>query len=288
MMTKHSRAAFVVVLASGLLLSALPGAKGDDEPSADDVLKKVDDVLFFYDKQEKLESYTVEAVEAGMRMTPGKAPEPAVDKDSKVNKIEYDAKTGKKKQTDSTGADVPPVTWMPGCGPWRLDYLMAFEIQLFSKPLSTTFDKESWDRTAEKADAGWKLKLTPKTVPAGDMLRPAITGLEMEIDKDGVPTKAVLHLDQKIMSGDGTVTFKFADLKAAKKKRIESIEHELVSANLKVTPKVVFVWNDKDKSGFVVLQTIEFHVPGRQLSGSLGGDMASFLVFRNFKAKKGK
>jgi hypothetical protein len=280
-----------VALTIGVVLSS--AANGDDKVAVDDVLKKVDEVLFFFDKQEKLASYDVEVVTCQASVPPGKAAgEPRVEKGAKSEKVSFDAATGKKKQTDASGAEVTPTSFTPGCGPWTLTALMAFEVELFAQPFATRFDAASWDREVEKVDAGFRLKLTPKQ-PIGEanMLKPALTGLELDIDKDGVPTKGTLHLDLKLMKDDAAITFRFADMKAKgkekPKKRIEKIENTLTSANLKVRPTLAFTFSDKmDKSGAWFLKHVEFRVAGGELSGTLAGqDMITFLVFTNLKTK---
>src|SRR5436305_1707210 len=89
--------------------------------------------------------------------------------------------TGKarfKRQTEADGTDVPPGSFLPGCGPWRLTDVMAFEVELFAQPFSTHFDAASFDRACEKMDGGTKLKLTPKQpIGQADMLKPAITAI---------------------------------------------------------------------------------------------------------------
>lgn len=292
---RHPAHLRTISIALALALAGAALAQDDKkEPTVDDVLKKVDDALFFFDRQEKLAGYEVEVVTVQASPPPGKpAPVPKVEKGAKSDKIVYDAATGKKKQTDPKGADVPPGTFTCACGPWTLANVVSFELELFAQPWSSRFDAASYDREHEKTDGGYRLKLAPKT-PIGEanMLKPAITGIELELDKAGVPARGTLHLDQKMMKDDGTLVFHFADEKARGKekprKRIEKIENTLTSANLRITPALTFTFA-ADKSGFTLPKLVEFRVPGGELSGTLGNmDMVTFLVFTNLKVKKAK
>jgi hypothetical protein len=294
---KTPSAVAAVVFSAALVCST--GTLAQDagkEPTVEDTLKKVDEALFFYDRQEKLQGYDVEIVSVQAMAKPGQpAAEPKVEKGAKADKISFDATTGKKKQTDASGADLTPTSFTPGCGPWTLTSLMAFEIDLFAQPFSSRFDAANYDREVETIDGGSRLKLTPKQ-PIGEafMLKPAITGLELDLDKDAVPTRATLHLDQKMMKEDGALVFHFVDMKAKgkekAKKRIDKIENSITSANLKITPTLTFRFSDKgDKSGAILPKLIEFRVPGGELSGTLAGqDMITFLVFTNLKTKQAK
>ena len=261
-----------------LLALALPVTPLDAQtaPSADEALAKIDARLFFPDAQDGMSGYQAElSVWSGMAGTGGKInPDPKGTKPA--GKVEF--RDGTKKQTDAAGAEVAPGSFTPFCGPWTLTALMTFEVEWFAQPWSKRFAADAWSRECSSEGSGTRLTLTPKqTIGEAFMLRPALVGLEVVLDAEGVPQTAVLKLDQKMMHDDGEAKFTFTEVGG--KKRIARIENTLRSANLVIAPALIFNFG---KVGTCELpQMVEFRVPGGGLSGTMAGqDMITLVTWR--------
>ncbi len=272
--------AFIVALALGLPSRA----RAEGAPDVDAVLKKIDSALFFSDAQEKLKGYKVN-LQTWTGSTSGGKAAPPVAKDAKpAGTLTFDAAKGEKNQEGPDKAQVAPGSFLPMCGPWTLTALVAFEIDLFATPFGKRFDAEAWDRECTEAGGGYHLVLTPKE-PIGEafMLKPALTGIEIDVSKEGVPTGATLHLDQKMMHDDGTAKFVFVDEKG--KKRIDRIENDLHSANFHVAPVLSFKFSKV--SSWVLPESVEFRVAGAELSGTMAGmEMVTTLLYRDYAMTK--
>lgn len=269
---------------AALVLSLASRAPAEDASDVDTVLQKIDSALFFSDAQEKLKGYTVDLKLWSGGTVGGKGSAPT-DKDLKpAGTLVFDAAKGEKRQEGADQAQVAPGTFTPGCGPWTLTALVGFEVDLFATPFGKRFTAEAWDREVSKVEGGYRLVLTPKE-PIGEafMLKPALTGIEIDVSEDGVPTVATLHLDQKMMHDDGTAKFVFVD--EGGKKRIERIENDLLSANLHIQPVLAFKF--AKVSSWLLPDSVEFRVPGANLSGTMAGmEMITTLFYRNYAMTK--
>lgn len=272
--------AFLVALALGLPSQA----RAEGAPDVDAVLQKIDSALFFSDAQEKLKGYTVDLQFWSGGTVGGKGSAPTAKDMKAAGTLTFDASKGEKRQEGPDKAQVAPGSFTPSCGPWTLTALVGFEADLFVTPFGKRFTAEAWDRECTEADGGYHLVLTPKE-PIGEafMLKPALTGIEIDVSKEGVPTGATLHLDQKMMHDDGTAKFVFVDEKG--KKRIDRIENDLHSANFRVQPVLSFKF--AKVSSWLLPDSVEFRVAGADLSGTMAGmEMISTLFYRKYVMTK--
>ncbi len=273
-----------VAFVLALLIGPTSRCGAADPPDVEAVLKKVDSAVCFHDAQEKLKGYKVELQTWTGAEMGGKASAPNAKDFKPAGTIAFDAAAGTKSQEGPDKAQVPPGSFTPMCGPWTLTALVAFEVELFATPFSKRFNEKDWDRECSETDGGFHLILTPKE-PIGEafMLKPALVGLELDLDKNGVPTAGTLYLDQKMMHEDGTVKFVFTDEKG--KKRIERIENDLHSANLQVRPVLAFKFTKV--SSWTLPDCVEFRVAGAELSGTMAGmEMITTLFYRNYAVTK--
>lgn len=291
----------LVILATLVGASAL---RADDAPQkkaqqkkektldAKEVLARIDGALFFPDRQKGLKGYScrVSMTKSAVLGNSGKMV-PDASSARFVAKVKVDAAKSTRTWSDRDGKPVPVGAWTPFCGPWTLTHVVAMETELFLSPLSSRFPKSDWTRKVERTSDGWRLDLTPKSGSVsgkkGDILKPAVTRIELTVGKDGVPTGATLGLDQRLMREDGQATFHFVDCDG--KKRIETIKNTLSSANLTIHPMLKFAF--KAHKGFLLPEQIVFEVPPGNLSPTMGrmmggmGGTPSALLFTKYEVK---
>lgn len=259
----------IALVASALAVLAVVSARADDPPESGELLAKIDAALWFHDRQPGLTGYKARAVcWQGGEAVPADAQE--------LGRVGLDPATKEK-----TGV----TSWVPGCGPWTLTKLMAFELELFARPWTEQFTGVGWDRSVEASGSGWILHLVPENPIGGQgaPLGPSILGLHVEVDEHGVPRSAVLDLDMQFMQTPGKIGFEYDD--AGEKKRIRRITHELSMANLAITPPIDFRFARQGELD--LFEGVDFHIAGGELSGTLAGvEVVSRLRFLDYEIEK--
>lgn len=249
-----------------LLFAAAAAAESPDPVAA--VLKKIDDKLWFCDRQPGLAGYSVQLFGWDGITLPGRQFKPSPR--GKVGAIEVEGK-----------ARNPTGTWEPFCGPWRIGAVATWQAHLFAVPWSERFHAEKWTRTF----AGDTLTLTPKTrIGAPDMLKPAITSLKFRVGKDGVPVDGVWSLATANDKPQAPIRLEFEDFQG--KKRIKRVEIEMQVFNLGSRPTFTYRYAPVGK--FTLVERIDMRLPGKYLSPTLEGqDHVSSLQFKDYKVRPG-
>jgi hypothetical protein len=282
------RAPLVVV---ACLIGAV-GLRAEEEPKLDaaGLLARIDGALCLPDAQTGLEGYSCRASVTTSSTSRGSGPmTPDASKAELLAKVEVDVARATRTWKDKDGKAIPVGAWTPSCGPWTLTNVMQVETELFLSPLSPRFPETTWKREVEPTDSGWRLVLTPRSssvnAAATDFLTPALTRLELLVDRDGTPSRGTLGLDLGPMKDEGAIAFEFEDVSG--KKRIKAIRSTLTSANLTIHPVIRFDF--AAQKGFPLLERVVFEVPSGDLSptlgATLGGSIASALLLTEYKVK---
>jgi acylphosphatase len=212
-----------LILAIGFSLFS-PGeepAKEKTAPTPAEVIKKIEEQIFYPDQQETLESaeYTLIygtqmlMTQAKMKLEygnkakakgkeqgcfgtqPPKKDEPKKDETKKTDKPSD--------KPDETKVKDEALTWPSyevSVGPWTLTDPVNLLMQIFIVPLNKTFPEDKWDCKLQEQDKSWKLTFTPKTKRPSpkdkNPLAPIVDSVILEADQKFVVNKIKLTFDQ--------------------------------------------------------------------------------------------
>jgi hypothetical protein len=176
------------------------------------------------------------------------------------------------------------ISWKPGCGPWNLEHLMAFELGLFSGPWSERLGGPAWtDKAIVPMAGGYRLGFVPtdSLVGPADLNTPVVRSFQVWVDSTGVPRQGFCQLDLKLFSAQARLWFEFDDYRGDL--RIRRIVNQIDMASFRITPRLELRYGERD--GLVYLEGADFFVPLEQLSSFLGqafgGEQVTRLRFVN-------